>query len=102
MRRILRKYFENIALVWRPDEYNRGISRVTPKELGMTYAEQIASTSNDQPNITVENTDIDFIIHAWATLPFALPRDQQEVNVLVMNLQSRPITGAATSIELET
>jgi hypothetical protein len=98
----LTQYFENLALVWRQEGYGHGIPSVVPKELGLAYARGMPSTLSMQPAAAVQHTVTDFAVHAWATLPFALPQDRQEINVLVMDLQSHPIAGAIASLELDT
>ncbi len=98
----LTQYFENIALVWRQDGNSPGIPRVTPKELGLAYAQRMPSSRSAQPAAVAQPAEAGFVVHAWATLPFALPQDRQEINVLVMDLQSHPIVAATASPELDT
>ena len=98
----LTQYFENLALVWRRDSGDREIPGVAPKKLGLAYSQEIFSTLAMQPAAAPKSADAGFAVHAWATLPFALPHDKQEINVLVMDLQSHPIAGATASLELDT
>ena len=98
----LTQYFENLALVWRQDAYGHGIPGVTPKELGVAYAQAMTYTMTTQPAAAAEHRHTGFAIHVWATLPFALPQDRQNINVLVVDLQSLPIAGVTASLELNT
>ena len=98
----LTQYFENLALVWRQDAYGHGIPGVTPKELGVAYAQEMTSTRTAQPAAAAQHAHTGFVVHAWATLPFALAQDRQKINVLVVGLQSHPIAGATASLELNT
>ena len=98
----LTQYFENLALVWQQDAHRGGLPGVAPKTLGLDYVHGNTSIRTVQSAAAIQRADTDFVIHAWATLPFALPQDLQEINVVVMDLQSHPISGATASLELDT
>ena len=99
----LTQYFENLALMWRQDAYGHELPGVTPKKLGVAYAQEMGyATRTNQPAAAAQHTHAGFAVHVWATLPFALPQDRQTINVLVVDLQSHPIAGVTTSLELNT